>query len=165
MSMQRDRDVRMVSVSTPAEMAQVRAIFSEYALSLGVNLSFQNFDAELDNLPGEYTGALGGLLNAPVDGIIAGCCALRPLFAADHVNVAEMKRPYVRPDYRRLGRGRLLAEATLDSARVAGYHSVLLDTLNDMEAARALYAELGFYDISSFYYNPVPGAHHLKADL
>lgn len=72
MSMQRDRDVRMVSVSTPAETAQVRAIFSEYALSLGVDLSFQNFDAELDNLPGEYTGPLGGLLLALVHGIIAG---------------------------------------------------------------------------------------------
>lgn len=76
-----------------------------------------------------------------------------------------MKRPYVRPDYRRLGLGRLLAEVTLDSARVAGHHSVLLDTLSDMEAARALYAELGFYDIPPFYYNPLPSAHHLKADL
>jgi putative acetyltransferase len=163
--MQRDRDVRVVSVSTPAEMAPVRTIFSEYALALGIDLSFQNFDAELDNLPGEYIAPLGGLLLALVDGDIAGCCALRPLVAADHVNAAEMKRLYVRPGYRRLGVGRLLAEATLDSARVAGYHSVLLDTLSDMEAARALYAELGFYDIPPFYYNPVLGAHYLKADL
>lgn len=146
-------------------MAEVHAIFSDYALELGIDLSFQNFNAELADLPGEYAPPLGGLLIARVDGELAGCCALRPLLTADHVNAAEMKRLYVRPGFRRLGIGRLLADTMLDAARVAGYHSVLLDTLDDMESARALYEELGFYDIAPFYFNPIAGAHYLKVDL
>ena len=83
----------------------------------------------------------------------------------DYPNAAEMKRLYVRKAFRRFGLGRQLAEAALDAARMAGYHCVLLDTLDDMESARALYMELGFREIPPYYYNPVPGAHYLKADL
>jgi putative acetyltransferase len=96
---------------------------------------------------------------------LAGCCALRPLDSADYSNAAEMKRLYVRPPYRGIGTGRLLAESILEAARVAGYSCVLLDTLDDMEAARALYEELGFSDVPPFYFNPIPGAHYLKVDL
>ena len=83
----------------------------------------------------------------------------------DYPNAGEMKRLYVRNTFRRLGLGRQLAEAILDAARVAGYSSVLLDTLDDMESARALYAELGFSEIPPYYHNPIPGAHNLKVDL
>jgi ribosomal protein S18 acetylase RimI-like enzyme len=76
-----------------------------------------------------------------------------------------MKRLYVRKAFRRFGLGRQLAEAMLDAARVSGYHSVLLDTLDDMEAARQLYAELGFEEVAPYYHNPLPGAHYLKVDL
>ena len=85
--------------------------------------------------------------------------------AADYPNAAEMKRLYVRPAFRGLGLGRALAEATLDAARQAGYASVLLDTLSDMEAARALYDDLGFEEIPPYYHNPIAGAHYLKVDL
>ena len=102
---------------------------------------------------------------ATVDGEVAGCCALRPLDTADYPNAAEMKRLYVRPAFRGFGLGRQLAEATLDAARGAGYACVLLDTLDDMEAARALYEDLGFEEIPPYYHNPIPGAHYLKADL
>jgi ribosomal protein S18 acetylase RimI-like enzyme len=105
------------------------------------------------------------LLTAWVDGELAGCCGLRALDAADYPNAAEMKRLYVRPAFRGLGLGRQLAEATLDAARQAGYDCVLLDTLDDMEAARDLYEELGFEEIPPYYHNPIAGAHYLKAEL
>ena len=128
-------------------------------------LDFQDFDAELASLPGDYAEPRGALLLALVDGQLAGCCALRPLDNVDYPNAAEMKRLYVRKAFRRFGLGRQLAEAILDAARAGGYHSVLLDTLDDMEAARQLYAELGFEEIAPYYHNPLPGAHYLKVDL
>ena len=157
--------LELVTPGTPQELDEVRAIFREYAEGLGVDLCFQNFEEELATLPGEYTPPRGGLLLARVDGEVAGCCALRPLDTADYPNAAEMKRLYVRKAFRGFGLGRRLAEAVLDAARQAGYACVLLDTLDDMEAARALYEDLGFEDIPPYYHNPIAGAHYLKADL
>ncbi|MNE86774.1 Mycothiol acetyltransferase [compost metagenome] len=105
------------------------------------------------------------MLLATVDGALAGCCALRPLDTSDYPNAAEMKRLYVRRAFRGFGLGRELTAAMLDLARQSGYHCVLLDTLDDMEAARALYTELGFEEIPPYYFNPMSGAHYLKADL
>jgi putative acetyltransferase len=131
----------VIEISSPAgrELDAVRAIFREYAAGLGVDLCFQDFENELADLPGEYAPPRGALLLARVDGELAGCCALRPLDAADYPNAAEMKRLYVRKAFRGFGLGRQLAEAALDAARQAGYACVLLDTLDDMDAARALY--------------------------
>lgn len=156
---------QFVTPATPAQLVAARAVFQEYAAQLGVDLCFQNFDAELAALPGDYASPQGCLLLALVNGEVAGCCAMRALDNVDYPNACEMKRLYVRPAFRQLGLGRRLAEAVLDAARVAGYHSVLLDTLNDMEAARALYEDLGFRDIPPYYHNPIAGAHYLKADL
>ncbi len=158
-------DIRVLIPDTTSELDAVRSLFVEYAASLNVDLCFQNFNAELATLPGEYAAPRGGLVLATVDGELAGCCAMRPLDAVDYPNACEMKRLYVRPAYRGLQLGRLLAETILEIARVAGYDCILLDTLNDMEAARALYQELGFEDIPPYYYNPIPGAHYLKAEL
>ena len=124
-------------------MAAVREIFQEYAEGLGIDLRFQQFDAELAGLPGDYAEPRGALLLATVDGELAGCCALRPLDTADYPNTSEMKRLYVRKAFRGFGLGRLLTEAILDAARQAGYASVMLDTLNEMDTARKLYADLG----------------------
>ncbi len=143
----------------------MRGIFREYAQGLGVDLCFQQFDQELAGLPGDYQAPRGTLLLATVDGALAGCCALRPLDTADYPNAAEMKRLYVRKAFRGLGLGRQLAEAALDAARQADYACVLLDTLDDMEAARALYEDLGFCAIPPYYHNPIAGAHYLKADI
>ena len=121
--------IQLVTPDTQAQISATRLIFSEYTEQLGVDLCFQNFDDELADLPGEYASPQGALLLALVDGEVAGCCALRPLHSVDYPNAAEMKRLYVRRPYRGSGLGRQLAEATLDAARVAGYHSVLLDTL------------------------------------
>ncbi|MEO5843274.1 MAG: GNAT family N-acetyltransferase [Caldimonas sp.] len=151
--------------TTAAELASAAAVFREYAASLDVDLCFQNFDAEIASLPGEYAAPAGQLLLAYVDGGLAGCGALRPFADADDANACEMKRLFVRPGYRRFGLGRLLAQALLDEARRAGYSAMLLDTLDDMEAARELYASLGFVEVPPYYFNPIPGAHYLKAEL
>jgi putative acetyltransferase len=157
--------IQFITPNAPAQLAATREIFTEYARQLGIDLCFQNFEAELADLPGEYSAPAGALLLALVDGEIAGCCGLRALDSVDYPNAAEMKRLYVRKAFRGFGLGRQLAEAVLDAARMVGYHSVLLDTLDDMESARALYAELGFADIPPYYHNPLPGAHYLKVDL
>ncbi|QNP58280.1 GNAT family N-acetyltransferase [Paenacidovorax monticola] len=157
--------VTLLNPTLPSEMDAVRDIFREYADSLHIDLAFQDFEGELAGLPGDYAPPRGQLLLAEVDGAVAGCCALRPLDAADYPNAAEMKRLYVRKAFRGFGLGRQLAEAMLDVARQAGYACVLLDTLDDMEAARALYTELGFEEIPPYYHNPVAGAHYLKVDI
>lgn len=146
-------------------MDAIREIFQEYADGLGIDLCFQQFDAELAGLPGEYQEPRGGLLMARVGGELAGCCALRPLDKADYPNAAEMKRLYVRKAFRGFGLGRQLSEAILDTARRAGYACVLLDTLSEMDAARSLYDDLGFAEIAPYYHNPISGAHYLKVDL
>jgi putative acetyltransferase len=150
---------------TDAEIASTVAIFREYAASLAVDLCFQNFESELASLPGEYAAPTGHLLLAYVDGALAGCGALRRFADADDANACEMKRLYVRPGHRGLGLGRLLAQALLDEARRLGYSAILLDTLDEMEAARELYASLGFVEVPPYYFNPIAGAHYLKAEL
>lgn len=157
--------VTLLNPSSAAEMESVREIFREYAGTLDVDLAFQDFETELAQLPGDYAAPRGHLLLAVVEGAIAGCCALRPLDAADYPNASEMKRLYVRKAFRGFGLGRELAEAMLDQARRAGYACVLLDTLDGMESARALYADLGFEQIPPYYHNPIAGSHYLKVDI
>jgi putative acetyltransferase len=157
--------IQLSTPTSPSELEPVRDILREYAQGLGVDLCFQDFETELATLPGEYAPPRGTLLLAWVDGQLAGCCGLRPMDAADYPNAAEMKRLYVRGAFRGLGLGRQLAQAALDAARQCGYSSVLLDTLDDMEAARALYEDLGFEEIPPYYHNPIAGAHYLKADV
>ena len=157
--------IKLFTPATRAEFQETRLIFEEYAQQLGVDLCFQNFEDELQNLPGNYAAPMGALLLAVVDGELAGCCAMRPLDTVDYPNACEMKRLYVRNSHRRLGLGRQLAEAVMDAARIAGYSHMLLDTLTEMESARALYQDLRFEEIPPYYHNPIAGAHYLKADL
>jgi ribosomal protein S18 acetylase RimI-like enzyme len=158
-------NIRLLNPDTPDLFDATRAILREYAGSLNIDLCFQGFEDELATLPGEYAPPHGQLLLATVDGSVAGCGAFRALREADTVNACEMKRLYVRPAFRRFGLGRLMAQRLLDEARRAGYSSMLLDTLDDMEAARGLYATLGFQGIAPYYFNPIAGAHYLRADL
>jgi putative acetyltransferase len=158
-------DIKLITPDSPALLDAARVLFREYALSLSVDLCFQNFDAELAALPGEYATPGGHLLLAFVDGQAAGCGAFRALPDADHANACEMKRLFVRPAFRRFGLGRILAQRLMDEARGSGYSTMLLDTLDDMEAARSLYATLGFEETAPYYFNPIPGAHYLKAQL
>jgi ribosomal protein S18 acetylase RimI-like enzyme len=159
---------RLISVEhaeAPAALEGPRELFSEYARSLDVDLCFQSFDAELRNLPGDYAAPRGTLLICTVNGQPAGCVALRPLDSVDYANACEMKRLYVRPAFRGMSLGRRLAEALMEAARQADYDSVLLDTLDDMEAARGLYEDLGFVEVPPYYFNPIAGAHYLRAPL
>ena len=157
--------IRLIVPEGEQQMDAVRAIFRDYADSLSVDLGFQGFEAELVNLPGSYAAPSGGLLLALVGGDVAGCGAFRRLTDVDYPNACEMKRLYVRPAFRRFGLGRQLAQALMDQAVQAGYSAMLLDTLDDMEAARELYASLGFAEVPPYYFNPIPGAHYLKAEL
>jgi len=150
---------------TPVLIEETRTIFREYERSLGVDLCFQHFETELAGLPGEYAAPGGHLLLAWVDGQLAGCGALRALPEADYANACEMKRLYVRSAFRRFGLGRILAQALMDHATESGYSVMLLDTLDEMEAARTLYETLGFEEVAPYYFNPLSGAHYLKADL
>jgi putative acetyltransferase len=157
--------LEIIQPTAPDELAATAELFVEYAASLSIDLSFQNFEAELAELPGLYAPPRGALLLALADGQVAGCCALRPLDESDEPNASEMKRLYVRPAFRRFGLGRLLVEATLDVGRRAGYAAILLDTLDDMEAARTLYEDLGFEEVPPYYHNPIAGAHYLRVLL
>jgi ribosomal protein S18 acetylase RimI-like enzyme len=139
----------------------VRALFGEYAASLGFDLSFQGFERELRELPGDYAPPRGGLLVARAGGEPAGCAALRPLDG----ETCEMKRLYVRPEFRGAGVGRALAEAVVEAARRAGYRRMRLDTVPSMQAARALYRTIGFREIEPYRFNPVPGTAFMELDL
>ena len=157
--------IALLEADEAALLDTVRTLFREYAATLGVDLCFQNFEAELAALPGDYAAPGGTLLLALVDGQPAGCGALRALPDADYPNACEMKRLYVRSGFRSFGLGRMLAQELMNRATQAGYSCMLLDTLDEMEAARGLYASLGFEDIPPYYYNPIPGAHYPKAEL
>jgi GNAT superfamily N-acetyltransferase len=149
----------------PDDLQTVRQLFLEYQAGLGIDLCFQGFEAELAELPGAYAPPAGTLLLACIDGEPAGCCAMRPLYNTDHLNACEMKRLFVRPAFRGFGLGRLLVERVMSDGQLAGYTTMLLDTLSDMETARALYQEVGFVEVAPYYHNPIAGAHYLKVDL
>jgi ribosomal protein S18 acetylase RimI-like enzyme len=146
-------------------LVAIRELFLEYQQGLGIDLCFQGFEHEVNHLPGEYEEPMGGLFLAQIDGQAAGCCAFRPLHSSDHLNACEMKRLFVRPGCRGRGLGRQLVDAVVFGAQQAGYTTMLLDTLTDMETARALYQEVGFVETEPYYHNPIAGAHYLKLDL
>lgn len=158
-------DIQLITPETAEDWQETRLVLRDYANSLDVDLCFQGFEEELAMLPGAYAQPQGLMLLAVVDGAVAGSGAFRPLPDADYPNACEMKRLFVRPAFRRFGLGRLMAQALMDRATEAGYSSMLLDTLDDMEAARGLYESLGFVEVPPFYFNPIPGAHYLKAEL
>lgn len=145
----------------PDQLDVVRAIFREYADSLGVDLSFQNFESELAELPGKFAAPRGRVLLARNNGNVVGCVAMRPL---DELT-CEMKRLYIRPSGRGQQIGRQLATRICQITREAGYTRIRLDTLPDMQAAQRLYASLGFEPIPAYVFNPIVGTIFMERDL
>ena len=161
MNSTRATDITIRNAESPEDYALARQLFEEYAQALGVDLCFQNFALELEDLRGSYGPPGGGLLLAHRGSEAAGCIALRRL----DTSCCEMKRLYVRPSLRGIGLGRLLAERLLERARELGYRRMVLDTLESMESARALYRSLGFAEAEAYYHNPLPGVHYMALDL
>jgi GNAT superfamily N-acetyltransferase len=147
---------------SPAQIAQVRELFLEYAKSLGFSLCFQNFDKELAGLPGDYAPPEGRLLLAEFAGGVAGCVALHKCDAG----ICEMKRLYLRPQFRGKGLGRVLAEAVIAEAQKIGYERMRLDTVEPvMRDAVGLYRKLGFREIAPYRTNPMPGTLYMELKL
>ena len=147
--------------TSATDIAQVRELFLEYQSTLGVDLCFQGFAEELASLPGHYARPAGRLLLAANGGLALGVVALRPIQSAD----CEMKRLYVRASGRGTGLGRLLTEALIKEARLAGYRRVLLDTLPTMTEAQALYRSMGFVEIPAYCHNPIAGSRYMARSL
>jgi len=139
----------------------VRQLFLEYAQSLPIDLCFQGFERELNELPGSYAPPDGRLLIASVNVVAAGCVALRKITP----RICEMKRLYVRREFRGKGLGRLLAEAAIEAARESGYELLRLDTLPSMDEAISLYKSLGFQPIEPYYPDPTGSAVFMELAL
>ena len=154
--------MKLKQVGFDEEVQQARVLFEEYAAWLGFSLCFQNFDKELAELPGHYAPPHGRLLLAMENDQVAGCIALRRIGDG----IGEMKRLYVRPEFRGKGLGRMLTEAIIEAARDLGYQRLRLDTLpGKMDQAIAMYRSLGFKDIERYYNNPYEAAAFMELSL
>ncbi len=154
--------LQALQVESPEQIAAIRELFLEYAQSLGFSLCFQSFDQELAELPGDYAAPEGRLLLATCEGQSAGCVALHKL---DH-EICEMKRLYVRPEFRGKGLGKILAERIIGEAHQIGYKQLRLDTVEPlMRTAVKMYRTLGFREIAPYRPNPIEGALYMEISL
>ena len=157
-----DGQLRFIQAETPSQVGDARRLFIEYSEKLGLDLCFQNFEQELAELPGRYAPPEGRLFLALFDERVAGCVGLRKL----DDGVCEMKRLFVRPEFRGLGIGRAMALKLIEEARTAGYERMRLDTLPaQMSEAIRVYRLLGFREIEPYYHNPVEGAMFMELTL
>jgi putative acetyltransferase len=156
------RDLSFLRAESPAQIAQARELFLEYAQSLGFSLCFQNFEKELADLPGDYAPPDGRLLLAEYEGRLAGCVALHKLGDG----ICEMKRLYLRPAFRGKGLGRALADRIINEARQIGYQRMRLDTVEPvMKDAVAMYRRIGFREIAPYCKNPMAGTLYMELAL
>ncbi len=154
--------LQFVQAESSVQIAQARELFLEYADSLGFSLCFQGFDKELAALPGDYAPPEGRLLLAYFDAQLAACAALHKL----EPGVCEMKRLYLRPQFRGKGLGRILADRVIAEARHIGYRRMRLDTVEPiMKDAVAMYRKIGFHEIGPYRPNPIAGAMYMELQL
>jgi putative acetyltransferase len=155
-------EVRLTHIQSGPAIEKIRELFLEYARSLDFNLCFQHFDEELEDLPGIYGLPHGRLILCEVEGRSAGCIALKKLVPG----VCELKRLFVRPEFRGRHLGVQMARHIIDEARNIGYSVMRLDTIRGrMDNAIALYASLGFVEIPPYYDNPIPNAFYMELKL
>jgi putative acetyltransferase len=155
-------EVRFTHIQSGPALEEVRQLFLEYARSLNFDLCFQNFDKELESLPGLYREPEGRIVLCEMNGEAAGCVALKML----EPGICEMKRLFVRPKYRGKGLGLKLAQHIITEARSIGYSAMRLDTIKGtMDNAIALYSSLGFVEIPAYYLNPIPNAFYMELKL
>lgn len=150
-----------VQAVSASQLQEVRALFMEYAATLGCSPCLQNIEKELDHLPGEYAPPEGNILLANVDHVPAGCVALRKVGEG----ICEMRRLYLRPAFRGRKIGRGLAQALTNDARKAGYNRMRLYTLPSMKEAIELYRSLGFKDIPAYGEHIIPDALYMELSL
>jgi len=159
--------VDIVQATSPTELAHIKALFLEYEQWIsrhdpdGIDLSFQNFEAELASLPGAYAPPMGRMLLGVEDDQVAGGVCVRPL----NDDVCEMKRLYLRPEFAGRGLGERLVNAIIKGAKDIGYGAMRLDTLPYMTAAQALYRKFGFEEIPPYYESPVTGTLFMELNL
>jgi putative acetyltransferase len=153
--------IQIGDAARPEEVEIVRELLREYERTLGVDLCFQSFAEELAGLPGDYAAPRGALLLARSGNHSAGCIALRPV----QEDTCEMKRLYVRGEFRAAGLGRRLVERVIAVAHAAGYRRMVLDTLPTMVSAQRLYESFGFKDVAPYRHNPIAGTRFLGLEL
>jgi GNAT superfamily N-acetyltransferase len=153
--------VNLLQATSAHQWDEARRLVREYAGSLNVDLSFQNFEEELAHFDSEYAPPQGAFILAELDGRYVACIGVRR-FADD---TGEIKRLYVAPAARGSGLGRTLVERIVSQAREMGYRALLLDTLPFMKEAQALYVSMGFKPTTAYRFNPVAGSAFLRLDL
>lgn len=151
----------IIEATSPEDYATGKTLIEEYAAALGVALCFQNFSEEILNLSKHYGPPSGCLLLARSNADIIGCVALR----SQAVAVCEMKRLYVRPQFRGQGLGRRLAESAISHAQRLSYSQLVLETLPSMTEAQSLYASLGFREVQDQRAKPLDGVRYLARAL
>ena len=151
----------IIEDAAAVDLPAIREMLHEYADWLKVDLCFQNFDAEVAGLPGDYAPPSGALLIARIDGHPAGMVALR----RKDQGRCEMKRLFVRPEARGVRLGRRLADRIISEARARGYREMVLDTLPVMQDAQRLYVALGFRDTEPYYQSPIGGTRFMALTL
>ncbi|CAB1246044.1 GNAT family N-acetyltransferase [Clostridium sp. MT-14] len=158
---EKNHEIKFKMAEDKLDLEEVKKLFLDYAGSLNIDLDFQGFQTEVNTLPGKYSSPDGIIILASVDGKSAGCVALRKILG----DICEMKRFYVRDNYRGMGIGRKLIDIAIEKAKDMNYKYIRLDTLVTMKSAQHLYLSSGFYDIPAYTYNPFKDARFMELKL
>ncbi len=154
-------NIKCIEAKTKQDFTHAGKIFREYTDSLGIDLSFQNFEQELEQIKSIYTPPWGSLLLLKYKGLFTGCVGLKRF---DEF-ICEMKRLYIKPEFRGKGWGKILCLKIIEKAKQLDYHRMRLDTLPSLTAAHTLYKNIGFYPINPYYHNPIPETIYMELKL